>query len=58
MQGWTGNILRVNLSEKTSRKETFSQSFAEKWVGGRGFALQSSGMSCNLAQIRWGRITS
>ncbi len=40
MQGWTGNILRINLSEKTSRKETFSQSFAEKWVGGRGFALK------------------
>ncbi len=40
MYGWTGNILRVNLSTKTFRKEPFSEEFAHKWVGGRGFATK------------------
>ena len=40
MNGWTGNILRVNLTTKTYKKETFSDEFAKKWVGGRGFALK------------------
>ena len=40
MNGWTGNILRVDLTTKTFRKETFSEEFAKKWVGGRGFALK------------------
>jgi len=38
MYGWTGNILRVNLTTKTYKKEPFSEEFAHKWVGGRGFA--------------------
>ncbi len=41
MKGWTGNILRVNLSSKTYKKETFSEEFAHKWVGGRGFAVKT-----------------
>lgn len=40
MKGWTGNILRVDLSTKTIKKETFGEEFAHKWVGGRGFALK------------------
>jgi len=40
MYGWTGNILRVNLSTKTHKKEPFSEEFAHKWVGGRGFACK------------------
>lgn len=40
MKGWTGHILRVNLSNKTWKKESFTEEFAEKWVGGRGFAAQ------------------
>jgi aldehyde:ferredoxin oxidoreductase len=40
MQGWTGNILRVDLTTKTFKKEPFSEEFAKKWVGGRGFALK------------------
>jgi aldehyde:ferredoxin oxidoreductase len=40
MNGWTGNILRVNLSTKSVKKETYSEEFALKWVGGRGFALK------------------
>jgi len=38
MNGWTGNILRVNLSSKSSKKEAYSEEFAKKWMGGRGFA--------------------
>ncbi len=40
MHGWTGNILRINLSQKTFKKETYSEDFALKWVGGRGFAVK------------------
>jgi len=38
--GWTGNILRVNLSAKTFKKESYNEDFALKWVGGRGFAAK------------------
>ncbi len=38
MKGWTGYILRVNLTDKTWKKESFTEEFAKKWVGGRGFA--------------------
>jgi aldehyde:ferredoxin oxidoreductase len=38
--GWTGNILRINLTTKTIKKETYSEEFARKWVGGRGFAVK------------------
>jgi aldehyde:ferredoxin oxidoreductase len=40
MNGWTGQILRVNLTTKTARIETFSEDFAYKWIGGRGFATK------------------
>ncbi len=40
MKGWLGNILRVNLTDKTFRKESFSEEFAKKWIGGRGFATK------------------
>jgi aldehyde:ferredoxin oxidoreductase len=40
MYGWTGHILRVNLSAKTSKVETFTEEFAHKWIGGRGFAVK------------------
>ncbi len=41
MYGWTGNILRVDLTTKTFRREAFSEEFAHTWVGGRGFALKA-----------------
>jgi len=41
MTGWTGNILRINLSARTFKKESFSEGFAKKWVGGRGFAVKT-----------------
>ncbi len=40
MKGWTGNILRIDMSGKKAMHETFDQKFAEKWVGGRGFATK------------------
>ena len=40
MNGWTGQILRVNLTAKTFKKESFSEEFARKWIGGRGFAAK------------------
>jgi aldehyde:ferredoxin oxidoreductase len=40
MNGWTGRILRVNLSAKSHRVETFTEEFARKWIGGRGFAAK------------------
>jgi aldehyde:ferredoxin oxidoreductase len=41
MKGWTGQILRVNLTTKTFKKETFGEDFAHKWLGGRGFAVKT-----------------
>jgi aldehyde:ferredoxin oxidoreductase len=40
MKGWIGYILRVNLTNKTFKKESFTEEFARKWVGGRGFAAK------------------
>jgi aldehyde:ferredoxin oxidoreductase len=40
MNGWTGQILRVNLTTKTFKIEAFSEEFALKWIGGRGFAVK------------------
>ena len=40
MKGWTGNILRIDLSKQTSKKETYTEEFAKKWIGGRGFAVK------------------
>lgn len=40
MFGWTGNILRVDLTRKTFRKESFTEEFARTWLGGRGFAVK------------------
>ena len=40
MYGWTGNILRVNLTTGTAKTETYTEEFARTWVGGRGFAIK------------------
>ncbi|MDH4198327.1 MAG: aldehyde ferredoxin oxidoreductase family protein [Candidatus Aminicenantes bacterium] len=40
MNGWTGRILRVNLTTKKVRVDGFDEAFARKWVGGRGFAAK------------------
>jgi len=40
MNGWTGNLLRINLTTGSVKKESFTEEFARSWVGGRGFALK------------------
>ena len=40
MNGWTGNLLRINLTTGSVKKESFTEEFARSWIGGRGFALK------------------
>ncbi len=40
MFGWNGSLLRVDLTTKTYHKEPFTEDFAHRWVGGRGFAVK------------------
>jgi len=40
MNGWTGNWLRINLTTGIVKKESFTEEFAQTWIGGRGFALK------------------
>src|SRR4030042_1661066 len=40
MNGWTGNLLRINLTTGSVKKESFTEEFARTWIGGRGFALK------------------
>ena len=40
MKGWTGNFLRINLTNREVKKEKYSQEFAKKWIGGRGYAIK------------------
>lgn len=37
MFGWTGTILRVDLSKEKIWKESIDLEFAKNWLGGRGF---------------------
>jgi len=40
MHGWTGRILRINLTKKRAVAQEFDAGFAKKWMGGRGFAAK------------------
>jgi aldehyde:ferredoxin oxidoreductase len=40
MHGWTGKILRVDLTRKKAVAQEFDANFAQKWLGGRGFAVK------------------
>jgi len=40
MKGWTGKILRVDLSREKSVVQEFGADFALKFLGGRGFAAK------------------
>ena len=40
MHGWMGQILRVDLTTRTWRREAFTEEFAHAWIGGRGFAVK------------------
>jgi aldehyde:ferredoxin oxidoreductase len=40
MKGWTGKILRINLTKRKMAKQEFDANFATTWLGGRGFAAK------------------
>ncbi|MEM3833022.1 MAG: aldehyde ferredoxin oxidoreductase family protein [Thermoprotei archaeon] len=40
MYGWSGKILRINLSNNKVQTQTFDLEFALKYIGGRGFAAK------------------
>jgi len=40
MKGWTGRILRVNLTKGKAVTQEFDSKFALNWLGGRGFAAK------------------
>ncbi len=40
MKGWTGQLLRVNLTTKEATIEVYPKDFALQFVGGRGFAAK------------------
>ncbi len=40
MHGWTGKILRVDLTRKKAVAQEFDADFAQTWLGGRGFAVK------------------
>jgi aldehyde:ferredoxin oxidoreductase len=40
LKGWNGRLLRVDLSKGSAEHETYSEEFARKFVGGRGFAVK------------------
>ncbi|MFX1318795.1 MAG: aldehyde ferredoxin oxidoreductase family protein [Promethearchaeota archaeon] len=40
MKGWTGQLLRINLTTKKAAPEAYSKDFALQFVGGRGFAAK------------------
>jgi aldehyde:ferredoxin oxidoreductase len=40
MQGWTGKILRIDLTKRKIVTQEFDADFARTWLGGRGFAAK------------------
>ena len=40
MYGWTGNILRIDLTKKKTVVEQYGTSMASDFLGGRGFAIK------------------
>ncbi|HSB65942.1 MAG TPA: aldehyde ferredoxin oxidoreductase family protein [Anaerolineales bacterium] len=38
--GYAGKILRINLSDKTSREEPLSEEMAQNFIGGAGFGIK------------------
>jgi len=40
MHGWTGKILRVNLTKRKATTQEFDSKFALNWLGGRGFTAK------------------
>jgi len=40
MKGWSGKILRINLTKRKAVTKEFDSKFALNWLGGRGFAVK------------------
>ncbi|MBT1070275.1 aldehyde ferredoxin oxidoreductase family protein [Pelotalea chapellei] len=40
MTGWTGNILRINLTEHTAEREEIPPQLLEEYLGGRGLGVR------------------
>ena len=40
MYGWTGKILRIDLTRAKAVTQQFDADFATTWLGGRGFAAK------------------
>lgn len=40
MKGWNGRFLRVDLTREKTLFENYSEDFAKKFIGGRGFAVK------------------
>ncbi len=40
MRGWTGRILRIDLTRRKAVAQEFDADFAQTWLGGRGFAVK------------------
>ena len=40
MKGWNGRLLRADLTKGTTEVQEYSEEFAKKFVGGRGFAVK------------------
>ncbi len=40
MHGWTGRILRIDLTRRKAVSQQFDAGFAKTWLGGRGFATK------------------
>lgn len=38
--GYTGNVLRINLTEKTSNVESLPEDIAQNYIGGAGFGIK------------------
>lgn len=41
MKGYAGKILRINLSDKSIKKEDLTEKLAKEYIGGRGFAAKT-----------------
>ena len=38
--GYTGKILRINLTDETSKEETIPEELVKNYLGGAGFAIK------------------
>ena len=38
--GYTGKVLRINLTDQTSKTEPLSEPMAREYIGGAGFCLK------------------